>query len=239
MWLTLWHALPVNSRARGIHSQNQQCLQCNKKEDIKHTLLKCKWANEVTKLSRKEWIVRNGLKEDTKGLKFSKIILQEDLEPIEATVTAITAYHIWKHRNKHNIEGTERPPTLIVTNDIWTEIERSLLARIKAREEKITWLKHREELDQAIPHEVEEKIKTITKEIINISQLILNKSLPIKWRRQTVEYNIPVEEDPTLLSPEILEEWKEPKSHLWRLISTPQPKGTLNINRNRQLEVLI
>jgi hypothetical protein len=180
MWLLCSHALPVGSRMRGAEA-NQGCPRCGETETIKHMAFSCKWVNQLRSIVMKEWWARTGDPKWTDRHSFGEAFFG-DTEGIKAeifdTLNAITAHEGWKSRNKILYEGTPQLPPLAVANIVWTEMERTIVARLYKLHKQAKWWSRRETVELATPELVLEKTEGITKEMNDIASFLPQRAIP-------------------------------------------------------------
>ena len=148
LWLFISHALPVGTRLRG-KGKDTPCPHCQGSEDIKHMAFGCKTAQKIRRLAFTEWWGRTGDSTWANPHSFSQIFFKlEDntaLGKALATLNGIVTHHIWKLRCDKTYGREGNTPLPVIVNNIWTEFECSLQARIKYIENKANWWKSRSE----------------------------------------------------------------------------------------------
>jgi hypothetical protein len=129
----------------------------------------------------KEWWARTGDPKWTDRHSFGEAFFG-DTEGIKAeifdTLNAITAHEGWKSRNKILYEGTPQLPPLVVANIVWTEMERTIVARLYKLHKQAKWWSRRETVELATPELVLEKTEGITKEMNDIASFLPQRAIP-------------------------------------------------------------
>jgi hypothetical protein len=160
------------------------------------------------------------------GPKKSSNSQPENGTPFEYTLRAITLYHVWQARNKLVFENTPRGDHKETVNNIWTEFERSCLARVSYLEDKKNWWSQRHNLCKTNIETLCIKTASIEAEISKTLKYILPKSTPYIWKSRRDTPALPGRMGP-ILDPESSQ--VPPPcpilGYRWRLTSIPQPRG--------------
>ena len=233
MWLFYSHALPVKDRLHG--SGSKDCPLCGGKETIKHMAASCEIAKATRKLVYKEWHGRTG---DATSTKFRNSFFSPTQKTLRGdlliTINGITTQQLWRHRC--DAEYSRAKPMLpeILSNNIWTEMDNTISARIKHLETRADWWLTRKEANLVQTELADQTIADIAKERTTLAAYLLEWNRPRALAREAalihqewtmhaladdenfIRFRVP---PPTDLS---LTDWG------WRLSTTPKPgKGSL------------
>jgi hypothetical protein len=232
MWLLVSHALPVNARSWGEH--DILCTRCTTQpETIKHMAFSCTFAREIRSIVFKEWFFRSGDPQLADPHSFDLAFFQwEDSSTttlLSKTLNAICTYHIWLARCQLTYRDSIPPPAAVIANAVWTEMERSLLARTKHLATKEKWWTTRLDASMVPANVAEENITGIQEESALIASYLPAWCVPDTLLQEAnqirdirlppvtdtddfIAFNRPVEtQTPT---------WR------WRLSSCPCPNGS-------------
>lgn len=133
----------MGTRLRGKDT-DPSCPICgHPQENMAHAMLHCDTAAAIREGTFKEWFVRTGDSKGCHNLGIKEAIFNCDSanprNTAWATLNTICIHHTWKYRCNWKYGRGTKIPIPILVNQIWTEFEASLQARIKDLGNRDKW----------------------------------------------------------------------------------------------------
>ena len=143
MWLLISHALPVGTRLWGSDA-GTSCPRCgHPQEDLAHAMFHCPTAISLREGTFTEWMARTGDSKGVHNLGFKDAVFNCDISNPKGTawttLNAICLHHTWRNRCDWKYGRGIDIPIPVLVNQVWTEFEASLQARIKDLGNRDRW----------------------------------------------------------------------------------------------------